>query len=73
MLLAITIPYNFQGAKMAIYSKYKTTSDIIFACFTVTWIASRLGLYPTWILYSTTIEAAQIVQVRRTYRRTVAV
>lgn len=48
---------------MCIYAKYKRMSDAVFVCFTFTWIATRLGLYPTWILYSTTIEAAQIVQV----------
>jgi ceramide synthetase len=52
-----------QGAKMCIYAEYKRMSDAVFVCFTLTWIATRLGLYPTWILYSTTIEAPQIVQV----------
>jgi hypothetical protein len=52
-----------ESSKMCIYAKYKRLSDAVFASFTLTWILTRLGLYPTWILFSTTIDAPQIFQM----------
>ena len=40
---------------------------MLFACFALTWVITRLGVYPTWILYSTTIEAPQIVEMFPAY------
>ena len=57
----------FQAAKMCKYTNYQKTCDVLFACFAVTWIVTRLGVYPTWILYSTTIEAPQIVEMFPAY------
>ena len=54
---------SFQAAKMCKYTNYQRTCDVLFASFAVTWIVTRLGVYPTWILYSTTIEAPQIVEM----------
>ena len=48
---------------MCKYTNYQRTCDVLFASFAVTWIVTRLGVYPTWILYSTTIEAPQIVEM----------
>jgi len=56
-----------EPAKLFIYAEYKKTSDIVFGCFALTWIISRLGVYPTWILYSTTIEAPQLVEMFPAY------
>lgn len=50
-----------EAAKMAKYAKYQNTCDIIFAIFTLIWIVTRLGVFPLWILRSTTIEAPRIV------------
>uniref|UniRef100_A0A1B6DU08 TLC domain-containing protein n=1 Tax=Clastoptera arizonana TaxID=38151 RepID=A0A1B6DU08_9HEMI len=50
-----------EAAKMAKYSKYQRICDIIFAIFTVTWIVTRLIIFPVKILYSTTIKAPRIV------------
>lgn len=56
-----------EAAKMCKYTNYQKTCDVLFASFAVTWIVTRLGVYPTWILYSTTIEAPQIVEMFPAY------
>jgi len=56
-----------EAAKMCKYTNYQRTCDVLFASFAVTWIVTRLGVYPTWILYSTTIEAPQIVEMFPAY------
>jgi len=56
-----------EAAKMCNYTNYQKACDIIFGVFTVAWIVTRLGLFPTWILYSTTIEAPQIVEMFPAY------
>ena len=58
---------SFQAAKMCKYTNYQRLRDILFACFALTWVVTRLGVYPTWILYSTTIEAPQIVEMFPAY------
>ena len=57
----------FQAAKMCKYTNYQKLCDLLFACFALTWVVTRLGVYPTWILYSTTIEAPQIVEMFPAY------
>jgi len=47
-------------AKLLNYSKFRVSCDIVFGTFTVCWIFTRLGMFPVWILYSTTVEAPQI-------------
>merc|ERR1712141_550708 len=56
-----------EAAKLCKYTNYQRTCDILFACFALTWVITRLGVYPTWILYSTTIEAPQIVEMFPAY------
>lgn len=38
-------------AKMMKYIKWQRTCDVLFAIFTVTWIGTRLVIYPYWFLY----------------------
>ena len=52
---------------MCKYTNYQKLCDLLFACFALTWVVTRLGVYPTWILYSTTIEAPQIVEMFPAY------
>ena len=52
---------------MCKYTNYQKLCDLLFACFAMTWVVTRLGVYPTWILYSTTIEAPQIVEMFPAY------
>ena len=49
-------------AKLFHYSSKETISTVLFALFTVVWITTRMGVYPTWIIYSITVEAPQMVQ-----------
>lgn len=56
-----------EAAKMAKYANYQRLCDVLFAFFALTWIVTRLGVYPSWILYSTTIEAPQIVEMFPAY------
>jgi len=54
-------------AKMFHYAKLNTACDIIFGIFVVAWCITRLGLFPTWILFSATIEAPQMVEMFPAY------
>lgn len=56
-----------EAGKMCKYTNFQKTCDFLFVCFTLTWILTRLGVYPTHILYSTTIEAPQLVQMFPAY------
>jgi len=49
------------------YAKLNTSCDIIFGIFVVAWCFTRLGLFPTWILFSATIEAPQMVEMFPAY------
>ena len=59
--------FSSQAAKLCKYTNYQKLCDLLFACFALTWVVTRLGVYPTWILYSTTIEAPQIVEMFPAY------
>ena len=39
-----------ESAKMMKYIKWQRTCDILFGIFTLTWIGTRLVMYPFWIL-----------------------
>ena len=56
-----------QAAKMCKYTNYQKTCDVLYVCFVVTWIVTRLGIYPTWFLYSTTVEAPQVAEMFPAY------
>jgi len=54
-------------AKMANYTKFTTLCDCVFVFFTVSWIVTRLAIFPSWILYSAIVEAPQLVQMFPAY------
>jgi len=54
-------------AKLCNYTKFKTTCDIIFSIFAVSWIVTRLGIFPVWILYSIMVEAPQLREMFPAY------
>ncbi|TRY74822.1 hypothetical protein TCAL_04534 [Tigriopus californicus] len=56
-----------ETAKAFKYAKYPKTSDVFFYFFAISWIATRLGYFPTWILYSITVEAPQFIQYYGAY------
>ncbi|GFR72072.1 longevity assurance protein [Elysia marginata] len=43
-------------AKMAKYTKHQTTCEIFFAMFILTWITSRIFIYPLWVLNASAVE-----------------
>ncbi|XP_059148674.1 ceramide synthase 5-like [Physella acuta] len=43
-------------AKMAKYAKYQTTCEIFFGMFILTWIISRIFVYPFWVLNASAVE-----------------
>jgi ceramide synthetase len=50
-------------AKMLKYTGYQKTCDIFFVLFAVTWIVTRCGIFPFWILRSTLFDAGTFVQL----------
>ncbi|XP_053149960.1 ceramide synthase 5 isoform X2 [Hemicordylus capensis] len=48
-------------AKMANYAKYQRLCDATFILFTVMFIATRLGIFPIWILNTTLFESWEII------------
>ena len=53
--------------KFSRYAGLNLLCDVFFAVFAVVWMATRMGIYPTWILYSTAVEAPQIIQMFPAY------
>lgn len=47
---------SLEIAKMTQYAELRKASDILFPFFAVTWIVTRLGIYPAYILNSTFFE-----------------
>lgn len=43
-------------AKMAKYAKYQTICEVFFAIFILTWIISRICIYPLWVLNASAVE-----------------
>lgn len=56
-----------EAAKIAKYAKYQKVCDFIFVIFTVLWIVTRMGVYPFWIIYSTSIEAPKLLPMFPAY------
>jgi len=54
-------------AKLFRYAGWAKSCDSCFGIFTVVWAFSRLGLFPSWVCYSTVIGAAQLVQMFPVY------
>lgn len=54
-------------AKMSIYAKNKTATDIFFGIFLVVWVVSRLIIYPYVVLYCTTVEPYLIGLIDTTF------
>jgi len=54
-------------AKMARYVQYQRVCDVAFTMFAVTWVYTRLAVYPTYLIYSTSIEAGQILTMFPAY------
>jgi ceramide synthetase len=55
-----------EAAKFLKYANLQKACDIIFGLFTISWIVTRLGLFPR-IIYSSTVEAPQILPMYPVY------
>lgn len=55
-----------EAAKSLKYANLQKACDIIFGLFTIAWIVTRLGMFPR-IIYSSTIEAPQILPMYPVY------
>jgi ceramide synthetase len=55
-----------EAAKFLKYANLQKACDIVFGVFTITWIVTRLGLYPR-IIYSTSVEAPEILPMYPVY------
>lgn len=51
-----------ESAKLCKYGGAKKVSEVLFASFAASWFITRLGIFPTWIIYSVTVEAPQLLQ-----------
>jgi len=54
-------------AKLFRYAKYKKTCDAIFFLFSITWVVTRCGVFPVWILYSTLFDAVKFFDMFPAY------
>ncbi|XP_041971777.1 ceramide synthase 5-like isoform X2 [Aricia agestis] len=55
------------AAKAAKYANFQKLCDAIFAVFTALWIATRLGIYPFYIIWSTSIRAPMLLPMFPAY------
>ncbi|XP_045770696.1 ceramide synthase 5-like isoform X1 [Maniola jurtina] len=56
-----------EAAKAAKYANYQKLCDAIFTVFTVLWIVTRLGIYPFYIIWSTSIRAPMLLPMFAAY------
>jgi len=54
-------------AKLFRYASYRKTCDAVFVIFSVVWVVTRCGVYPSWILYSTLYDAAGFIEFFSAY------
>ncbi|XP_023326730.1 ceramide synthase 6 [Eurytemora carolleeae] len=49
--------------KLLKYAKFQKMCDAVFVVFCSVWVSTRVGIYPQWVLYSTTVEAGQMMDM----------
>jgi len=54
-------------AKLGRYTKYQKLCDTGFVMFSLTWVYTRLAYFPTIVIFSTSLEAGQILQMFPAY------
>ena len=52
-----------ENAKLCNYLGWKSLSHLLFYGLIISWLVTRLGYYPTWIIYSTVVEGPQVHEV----------
>jgi ceramide synthetase len=54
-------------AKMCKYAGWQKTCDTMFVLFTITWMITRLYIYPKYVLYTAVVESAEILGIPPVY------
>merc|ERR1712080_566239 len=54
-------------AKMCKYANWQKMCNLTFALFVLTWIITRLYMYPKYVMYTTIFESAEIVGTAPVY------
>ena len=54
-------------AKICNYLGWTFYTDLLFYCFVISWILTRLCYFPTWIIFSCAVEAPQLMDVFPTF------
>ncbi|CAG9126442.1 hypothetical protein JYU34_011678 [Plutella xylostella] len=67
LLLHDTADIFLEAAKAAKYANYQRFCDAVFATFTVLWIVTRLGVYPFYIIWSTSVRAPMLLPMFPAY------
>ncbi|ODM89717.1 Ceramide synthase 6 [Orchesella cincta] len=52
-----------EAAKMCKYANYRKLCDVLFVCFTLVWIVTRLGIYPFSVINSLLFKAPAIISI----------
>ena len=67
LVLHDTADVFLEIAKMCKYAKWQKTCDAMFVLFTLSWIITRLYIYPKYVVYTTVFESAEIVGLAPVY------
>merc|ERR1719317_586105 len=67
MILHDCADHLLELAKLFRYASYRKTCDAVFVVFSVVWVITRCGLYPSWILYSTLYDVGWILEFFSAY------
>jgi len=67
LLLHDQADHLLELAKMFRYTRYQKCCDVVFVVFSVVWIVTRCLVYPSWILYSTFLDAAGFIPMFPAY------
>jgi len=67
LVLHDTADVLLEIAKMCKYAHWQKTCDMMFVLFTITWIITRLYIYPKYVIYTSVVESADIIGIIPVY------
>ncbi|XP_068623595.1 ceramide synthase 5-like [Battus philenor] len=56
-----------EAVKAAKYANYQRTCDTLFLCLIVVWIGTRIGIFPFYLLWSTSVRAPMLLPMFPAY------
>ncbi|RVE50824.1 hypothetical protein evm_004573 [Chilo suppressalis] len=59
--------YSSRAVKAAKYANYQRLCDTLFLGLIVTWVGTRIGIYPFYIIWSTSIRAPMLLPMFAAY------